>query len=56
MCNKSLYDIYNSYSYFDLKSLCMKAKTNEEIDFYKALINFYLERDKSRYEKERVTK
>ena len=50
MCNKSLYDIYNSYSYCDLKSLFAKAKSNEERDFYEAMVTFYLEREKSRYE------
>ena len=42
---KSLYDIFLSYSYSDVMKLFEKAKTKDEQDFYVSLSNMILQRE-----------
>ncbi|MCR3758136.1 hypothetical protein [Clostridium felsineum] len=42
---KSLYDIFMSYSYKDMMKLFQNAKTKEEKDFYANLSNIILQRE-----------
>lgn len=43
-----LYDIFNKYSYYELKELFKKAKTKDEQDFYMALSNIVLQKKQSK--------
>lgn len=45
---ETLYDIFLTYSYRDLKELFKKAKTREEQDFYMSLANIVLQREQRR--------
>lgn len=44
----TLYDIFLTYSYRELKELFKKAKTREEQDFYMNLANVVLQREQRR--------
>ncbi|MGL4874370.1 MAG: hypothetical protein ACRC30_06935 [Clostridium sp.] len=46
--DNSLYDIFNNYSYSQLKELFKKAKTKEERDFYMILSNLVLEKEQEK--------
>ena len=43
-----LYDIFQRYSYSQLKQLFKNAKTKEEQDFYMALSNILLQKQQSK--------
>lgn len=43
-----LYDIFQNYSYSQLKELFKKAKTKDEQDFYIALANMALQKQQSK--------
>ena len=43
-----LYDLFQRYSYSQLKELFKKAKTKDEQDFYMALSNLVLQREQAK--------
>lgn len=45
---KSLYEQFLEYSYYDLKELFKKAKTKEEQDFYIKLADMVLQREQQK--------
>lgn len=45
---ENLYDIFQRYSYSQLKKLFKDAKTKEEQDFYMALSNIVLQKQQSK--------
>jgi hypothetical protein len=45
---KSLYEMFLSYSYSQLKALSKEAKTKEEQDFYMTLCNMVLQREQAK--------
>lgn len=44
----NLYDIFNQYSYSQLKEMFKKAKTKDEQDFYMTLSNLVLQKEQAK--------